>query len=118
MTNETHLSIPLSGISLQLDDKTTHVNNSGASSALLDTGTSFTYLPETAFNAVINTLGATYNADYGVYFVPNITDKTLSLAFNFTGAQIVVPAVEYILLSDTSPPMRPYSLHSEHFQEH
>lgn len=75
MANDTHLSIPLSGVSLKLNDETTNIFNSSASNALLDTGTSFTYLPETAFNAIVNTLGATYHEDYGIYFVPNITEK-------------------------------------------
>lgn len=113
MANDTHLSIPLSGVSLKLNDETTNIFNSSASNALLDTGTSFTYLPETAFNAIVNTLGATYHEDYGIYFVPNITEKTPSLAFNFSGAQIIVPAVEYVLpvrlfTSDNAP--APYIL--------
>lgn len=113
MANESHLSIPLSGISLKLNDETTSIPNSGDPIALLDTGTSFTYLPDPAFNTLVNTLGASYSSDYGVYFVPNITEKTPSLAFNFSGAQIIVPAVEYILpvrLFTSDPAPAPYIL--------
>lgn len=97
MSNDNHLGIPLSGISLKLNEELTAIDNSSASSALLDTGTSFTYLPKSVFDTIVSTIGASYSTEYGVYFVPNITEKTPSLSFNFSGAQIVVPAVEYIL---------------------
>lgn len=97
MVNESHLSIELSSVSLKLHGKTQAINNTSSRAALLDTGTSFTYLPDAAFNAIVRALGATYNPAFGVYFVSNITEQTPSLAYSFSGVEIVVPAVEYIL---------------------
>ncbi|VVT53943.1 uncharacterized protein SAPINGB_P003828 [Magnusiomyces paraingens] len=113
MANESHLSVELSSVSLKLHGETQLINNTNSRAALLDTGTSFTYLPDSAFNAIVKALGATYNPYFGVYFVSNITEKTPSLAFNFSGAEIVVPAVEYILpvrLFTTEPTPAPYIL--------
>lgn len=72
------------------------INHSAAAQALLDTGTSFMYLPDKAVDQIIKRLGAEYYPQYGVYFVNNITDVP-PLSFSFSGARITVPVSEYIV---------------------
>lgn len=72
------------------------LDKSSAAQALLDTGTSFMYLPDATVDQIVDRLGAVYYPQYGVFFVPTINDSTPSLSFNFSGANIVVPVSEYI----------------------
>lgn len=113
MTNDTHMGVELRGMSLKYHDKSIPINNTFAENAILDTGSSFTYIPDAAFHSITKAIGAIFNPTYNTYFVPNITENTPSLSFNLGGVNIIVPPVEYILpvrlfLSESPP--APYIL--------
>lgn len=109
-----HLAVQLSGIHLvnntsagpvptgadgsKVPNGSVPLPNSASAQALLDTGTSFMYLPDAVVDAVVASLGAVYYAQYGIYFVPTFNESSSpSLVFNFSGAQIEIPAHEYIV---------------------
>lgn len=129
MAKDAHLAVKLSGVSFEsagnnhtktalpfsnaAPNTTEPLASSFSAQALLDTGTSFMYLPDPAVDAIVNRLGAVYYPQYGIYFVPNMTESTPDLSFNFSGAEIVVPAREYIVASPLLTPDRtpmPYIL--------
>lgn len=95
MSSDPHLAVKLSGISFG-DATSEQLENSSAPDALLDTGTSFMYIPDTVVDQIVNQLGAVWYPEYGVHFVPNIDETTPALTFNFSGATITVPVNEYI----------------------
>ncbi|AOW05218.1 aspartic peptidase domain-containing protein [Yarrowia lipolytica] len=58
--------------------------------ALLDSGTTLTYLPQDAFNYVVRAMGATYDPQNG-YVCPCKNGYSGHLDYNFSGANISVP---------------------------
>ncbi|KAG5356498.1 Aspartic proteinase yapsin-3 [Yarrowia sp. C11] len=58
--------------------------------ALLDSGTTLTYLPQAAFNYVVRAMGATYDPQNG-YVCPCKNGYSGHLDYNFSGANISVP---------------------------
>lgn len=60
-------------------------------SALLDSGTTLTYLPTSQFNAVGRALGGTYNAQLQAYTWSCNQPSTQYLSYNFNGVTIKVP---------------------------
>jgi candidapepsin len=78
----------------------------GSFSGILDSGTSYTYLPNTQFQAVINALGATYVrvnsrslSGGGGYFLKKLPSS--GVTYSFSGATVTVPPSELAIpLSD------------------
>lgn len=58
--------------------------------ALLDSGTTLTYLPQEAFSYVVRAMGATYDPQNG-YVCPCKNGASGHLDYNFSGANISVP---------------------------
>lgn len=114
MIRESHLAVKLDGISFvtpktygnqsitplllnrEFSNNSDVIDHSSSAQALLDTGTSFMYLPDSAVDQIISRLGAVFYPQFGVYFVPSLTASTPSLSFNFSGATIQVSPQEYI----------------------
>lgn len=64
----------------------------GSFKGILDSGTSFTYLPTTQFNSLISALGATYVSSQGAYFLNSPPAE--GVTYNFSGAKVTVPPSE------------------------
>ncbi|KAK9367630.1 aspartic peptidase domain-containing protein [Lipomyces kononenkoae] len=70
---------------------------------LLDSGTSFNYLPDGAFRAIANALSATYSARLGYYVQScTITSVNASIDFYFDSVTIKVPLKEILYPAITS----------------
>lgn len=85
ITSKYYLSVNLPSVQV----KKSKINVAGP--ALLDSGTTLTYLPKAAFNAIGKALGATYypNIDLYVYSCNQPSDEYLT--YNFNGVSIKVP---------------------------
>lgn len=114
MANDSHLAVELTGVATRSKEgKIDFIPASSARFALLDTGTSFTYLPDAVYSQIYRRLNATYSNEFGISFVQNITDDTPDLVFNIKGIRITVSASEYVLpvkLFTTQPTPAPYIL--------
>ncbi|CEP20462.1 unnamed protein product [Cyberlindnera jadinii] len=71
--------------------------------ALLDSGTTLTYLPSSVVSALADQIGATYSSRYG-YYIMDCPDDTgnQNITFTFDGTQIACPLSNFILAADTS----------------
>jgi hypothetical protein len=69
-----------------------------ALAVLLDSGSSLTYLPDDMVQILYSMVGAVYQADEGVAFIPCSAAATASsMTFSFSGAKITVPMDEIII---------------------
>lgn len=70
--------------------------------ALLDSGTTFTYLPSSIFSSFMSTLGATYSSAAQLYRVScDYYSLSAHAIFNFSGIQISVPFTDLIVRSSS-----------------
>lgn len=77
---------------------------------LLDSGTTFTYLPRKIAERIAGKLGATYHSGTGLYFLDEKNDNQPDFTFDFLGAKINVPSYEMVIDSyqiiDGNPPKK------------
>ncbi|ODQ65686.1 acid protease [Nadsonia fulvescens var. elongata DSM 6958] len=99
--NPVEFTISLNGLSLQADNTYYDVYNT-TSLALLDSGTSLSYLPVSAVSHLVKAFGATYFSSVGLYVMPCTDDQSIFLNFNFTGAVIKVPLTELLIPLQTN----------------
>lgn len=64
----------------------------GSFQGILDSGTSFTYIPDSAVSTIASEYGATWDSDLGAYTLSSLPSE--GIEFNFSGATIKVPADE------------------------
>ncbi|ANB15154.1 Yps1p [Sugiyamaella lignohabitans] len=94
--------VTLSGIS-----GSTGTSLGGATYGILDSGTSYTFLPSADVSAIASYLGATYDSRQKAYFFDSPPSK--SIVYNFSGATITIPPSELavpassIHLTNTKP---------------
>lgn len=70
---------------------------------LLDSGTSFMYLPNNVVRSLYHTFDAEYDASQGAAFVDcSLGEQEGSLDFNFSGVTISVPINELVIVTDVS----------------
>lgn len=85
-------SIKFEGSSSNVSVLTSHI------AALLDSGTTFTYLPTSILESFTDSLSATYVSSYGMYTVSCDYDSdSLYAIFSFSGAEIKVPLSDLIV---------------------
>lgn len=92
------LDVTLNSVTL-IDEKqkTQAVVGSGAAAALLDTGTTLTYVPQDVLNSILNLLDTQYSSSVG-YYVMNCNDgDDLLLNFNFQGLIISIPLSSFLV---------------------
>lgn len=66
--------------------------------ALLDSGTTLTYLPPSLVKSLGKALGGTYSSSVGAYIVKcNVGKQDVNVTFDFTGAKIQVPLKNFLL---------------------
>lgn len=83
----------------------TTIGSNLALAVVLDSGTSFTYLPDDITEAIYDAVGAVYNERSGAASVPcSLGEQGTSLTFQFSDpAAIVVPMSEMVLGSESAP---------------
>lgn len=87
--------VALDGLTVTSDGQTGSNILGGAIRALLDSGTSLSYFPESVADELIsNQLGGVYSNSLGYYI--QSCDLTGSLVFNFSGAVIEVPFSSFL----------------------
>jgi yapsin 1 len=93
------LEVTLSGISYNGNTAL-----SSSISALLDSGTTLTYLPSSVVSALAKQVGATYSSQHGYYLMscPSSSAASQNLTFSFQGIDIQAPLSNFILSFDTS----------------
>lgn len=91
------LDISMTGLSFNSSSQNETVSTSSYP-ALLDSGTTLTYLPSSLFNRVTSLFSASYSRTYGYYQVDcDFNTNSASLVFQFSGIQIAVPLSEFII---------------------
>lgn len=76
---------------------------SGAAPALLDTGTTLTYVPKAIHDTILELINAQYSSSIGYYIVRCSAVSDLSLNFNFQGFNVNIPFSDFLIqLSTTS----------------
>lgn len=70
---------------------------SGAAAALLDTGTTLTYLPSDVLNGILNNLNAKYSSSAGYYIMTCSDADDYSLDFDFQGQVISIPLSSFLI---------------------
>ena len=79
--------------------------------ALLDSGSSLTYLPDNLVNGIYAAYGAQYNAQTGAATVDcNLMNTQGSVDFTFSGVTVSVSNAELVLLGGQSPSGQPYCI--------
>ncbi|KAJ0166104.1 putative aspartic-type endopeptidase opsB [Colletotrichum tanaceti] len=69
-----------------------------ALAVLLDSGSSLTYLPDDMVTTIFSMVGAVYQQDQGVAFIPcSAANSGANMAFTFSGATVTVPIDELVL---------------------
>ncbi|KAK2050811.1 eukaryotic aspartyl protease [Colletotrichum somersetense] len=69
-----------------------------ALAVLLDSGSSLTYLPDDMVTTIYSMVGAVYQQEEGVAFIPcNTANSGANMTFSFSGAVITVPIDELVL---------------------
>ena len=73
------------------------VIGTGAASALLDTGTTLTYVPPNVLSAIIGLLNAQYSSSVGQYVIKCTDGDDLYLVFNFQGQEINIEMSSFLV---------------------
>lgn len=89
---------------LSLSDGETDVSVlSDSQSCLLDSGTSFTYLPQSAVSNIADALGATYYSSIGYYVMNCPTSSSgVNFTFSFDSIDIQIPLEEFLVAVDSA----------------
>ncbi|ANB12362.1 Yps3p [Sugiyamaella lignohabitans] len=83
------MTVVLSGLSLTGSNGDNSSVTSGSILALLDSGTTYTYLPSNIFDSISFSLNAQLNNELGIYLVPcSVRDGQSALVYSFSGANI------------------------------
>lgn len=85
--------------SIEIEGSSSNITvTSVAVPALLDSGTTYTYLPKSALLRFVSVLGASYVSSVGLYSVScNYNTGNVNATFNFSGAKITVPFTDLIV---------------------
>lgn len=70
---------------------------SGSAAALLDTGTTLTYVPTTILNSILNVLDVQYSSSISNYVTDCTNGDGTKLTFNFQGLEINVPLSSFLV---------------------
>lgn len=70
--------------------------------ALLDSGTTLTYLPQTVVSMIATELGAHYSSRIGYYVLDCPSDDSMEIVFDFGGFHINAPLSSFILSTGTT----------------
>lgn len=70
--------------------------------ALLDSGTTLTYLPSDVISTIATAIGASYSSDYGYYMLDCPSSDEIYFTYNFQGVKIKVPLTDVVLEADSS----------------
>ncbi|CAL9730224.1 aspartic proteinase 3 [Monosporozyma unispora] len=97
--------VTLQGIGLSGDGNNNSTLSTTKMPALLDSGTTLTYLPQSILDDLANKIGAHYSSRFGYYLVPCNSDATSSSAFDddtslvydFGGFHINTPLNDYLV---------------------
>lgn len=95
------MEVELSSISFNNSENEAEISGSPYS-ALLDSGTTLTFLPTNLLQIVGESIGGTYNSRIGLYSVPCTSDPNVFFVLNFSGAKIRVPLADLLLSSGSS----------------
>lgn len=95
--NPIRLDVVLDSITLESSSLNVSVTSSHIP-ALLDSGTTFTYLPTSILSAFVSLMSGSYSLSAGLYRVScNYDSSSLYAIFNFSGAEIKVPLSDLIV---------------------
>ena len=122
------LEVPLYGINLVGGNNQNISVTNNKYPALLDSGTTLTYLPKAMVQTIANALNADYSQRNGGYMMECITDLNAYLDFDFAGKVIRVPITDMqvgtssskycmlgIMTQDSDPSSNPYLVLGDNF---
>lgn len=98
------LEVTLNSVTIANDNTNKQATlGNGASAALLDTGTTLTYIPSNILSNILSVIGAEYSSTLGYYTVTCDAVSDYSLIFNFQGLNIDIALSEFLVsLTSTS----------------
>lgn len=70
--------------------------------AVLDTGSTLSYLPRSLLSRFATILGATYSSSAQAYLIDCVTDRSVTIDFNFSGVHITVPLADLMINTRSS----------------
>lgn len=92
------LDITLNSVTLVDKSSSTQANvGSGAAAALLDTGTTLTYVPQNVLSAILSNIDAQYSSSTGYYVMKCSAADDLYLVFNFQGLDITIDFSSFLV---------------------
>ena len=91
--------IALTAVALTNSSGTSNYSSSALpAAALLDSGSSLTYLPDGVVEDIFNDLDVTYESSEGVGYVPcSLAEKKVNISYTFSSPTIHVPVSELVL---------------------
>lgn len=91
------LDVTMSGLSFQSSSQNESIT-SNSYPALLDSGTTLTYLPSDLLKRVTSLFSAKYSSSYGYYQLScDFNTDNAHIVFNFSGVKIKVPVSEFVI---------------------
>lgn len=92
------LEVTLNSVTLVDSSSLTEASiGSGAASALLDTGTTLTYVPQDVLSAILSLLNVQYSSSIGYYVMTCSDADNYSLVFNFQGQDINIGLSSFLI---------------------
>ncbi|PYH97258.1 yapsin [Aspergillus ellipticus CBS 707.79] len=92
------LAIALTGVSVETDSDSNSYTQNLPLSVSLDTGSTFTMLPEALTDKIYKALGATYDEKVGAAYIDcDIREKDYNVTYSFSGATVTVGMSQLIL---------------------
>lgn len=92
------LEITLSGITIPTDNDNTAVITTVTAPALLDSGTTLSYVPDAVLIKIGEALGAQYSSSVGAYVMECVdSSNTTTVDFDFSGVTIRVPVSDLLI---------------------
>lgn len=97
------LQVTLNSVSIggTNDDVQTQIA-SGAAAALLDTGTTLTYMPPSVLQSALNALDVKYSSSISGYVTDCSNGSNTQITFNFQGQEITVPLSSFLVSLTTT----------------
>ena len=96
------IEVALLGMTFNSSSSSAQVVTLNTYGAVLDTGSTLSYLPRSLLNRLADMIGATYSFNVGAYVVDCATEKSVTVSINFSGVVITVPLTDLMLPTSSS----------------
>lgn len=95
--NPIRIEVALLGITFNSSSNSATEVTLNTYGAVLDTGSTLSYLPRALLSRLANIIGATFSLSAGAYVVDCTSDRSITVSINFSGVVINVPLPDLLL---------------------